>query len=99
MADREPPYDPYIPSGSGNPGQNGGNQRTAVLQAVSRPGTLFTVMDSLLGGCDCFSYLRPCSPWDGYTSGLVERECDRVHVQQVLFSNEIVLTSGSFTAN
>jgi len=33
MADRDPPYDPYIPSGSGNPGQNGGNQRTAALQA------------------------------------------------------------------
>lgn len=35
MADREPPYDPYIPSG-GAPGvQAGGNQRTAALQAVS----------------------------------------------------------------
>jgi vesicle-associated membrane protein 4 len=33
MADRDPPYDPYIPSGSGNPPQNGGNQRTAALQA------------------------------------------------------------------
>lgn len=37
MADREPPYDPYIPSASapagGSSGQNG-NQRTAVLQAV-----------------------------------------------------------------
>ncbi|MCJ1374091.1 SNAP receptor, synaptobrevin [Loxospora ochrophaea] len=37
MADREPPYDPYIPAGQqGAPGsnaQNGGNQRTAALQA------------------------------------------------------------------
>ncbi|KAK2747236.1 SNAP receptor, synaptobrevin [Onygenales sp. PD_40] len=34
MADREQPYDPYIPSGSNNPSaQNGGNQRTAALQA------------------------------------------------------------------
>jgi len=38
MADREQPYDPYIPSGGqgGAPAQhNGGNQRTAALQAVS----------------------------------------------------------------
>jgi hypothetical protein len=38
MADRELPYDPYIPSGGqgGAPAQqNGGNQRTAALQAVS----------------------------------------------------------------
>lgn len=38
MADREQPYDPYIPSGGaqgGNGAQNGGNQRTAALQAVS----------------------------------------------------------------
>ena len=38
MADREAPYDPYIPSGAGAPGgsqgQHGGNQRTAALQAV-----------------------------------------------------------------
>ena len=38
MADREQPYDPYIPSG-GQGGQQGGqqpgNQRTAALQAVS----------------------------------------------------------------
>lgn len=42
MADREPPYDPYIPAGGaggaagagGNSAQNG-NQRTAALQAVS----------------------------------------------------------------
>ncbi|KAA6413717.1 MAG: synaptobrevin [Lasallia pustulata] len=37
MADREAPYDPYIPSGAGAPGgsqgQHGGNQRTAALQA------------------------------------------------------------------
>jgi len=33
MAEREPPYDPYIPSGSGNGVQNSGNQRTAALQA------------------------------------------------------------------
>jgi vesicle-associated membrane protein 4 len=37
MADREQPYDPYIPAGGGQPnggapGQNG-NQRTAALQA------------------------------------------------------------------
>lgn len=39
MAGREPPYDPYIPSGSGgageHSGQNGENPRTAALQAVS----------------------------------------------------------------
>jgi len=42
MADREQPYDPYIPSG-GQPGAGaaggptaGGNSRTAALQAVSR---------------------------------------------------------------
>jgi hypothetical protein len=37
MADREQPYDPYIPSGGAQPGagaQAGGNQRTAALQAV-----------------------------------------------------------------
>jgi vesicle-associated membrane protein 4 len=38
MADREPQYDPYIPSGgsagAGNH-QAPGNQRTAALQAVS----------------------------------------------------------------
>ncbi|KAJ9200938.1 hypothetical protein DTO166G4_7579 [Paecilomyces variotii] len=31
MADREQPYDPYIPSGGSAP--SGGNQRTAALQA------------------------------------------------------------------
>lgn len=38
MADREQPYDPYIPAGGSNnaaPGAQGqGNQRTAALQAV-----------------------------------------------------------------
>ncbi|KAF2872970.1 synaptobrevin-domain-containing protein [Massariosphaeria phaeospora] len=34
MADREQPYDPYIPSGGPNQGGPGqGNQRTAALQA------------------------------------------------------------------
>ena len=38
MADREQPYDPYIPSGSGQGGESGqnngnGNQRTAALHA------------------------------------------------------------------
>ncbi|KAF2190507.1 synaptobrevin [Zopfia rhizophila CBS 207.26] len=37
MADREQPYDPYIPSGgnanAGGQGQGQGNQRTAALQA------------------------------------------------------------------
>ncbi|KAL1998003.1 hypothetical protein VTN02DRAFT_223 [Thermoascus thermophilus] len=36
MADREQPYDPYIPSGSSAPGgsaTHSGNQRTAALQA------------------------------------------------------------------
>ncbi|KAF2135977.1 uncharacterized protein K452DRAFT_259808 [Aplosporella prunicola CBS 121167] len=34
MADREQPYDPYIPSGGNNAaGANGGNHRTAALQA------------------------------------------------------------------
>lgn len=36
MADREPPYDPYIPSGGAAPGGSAapsGNQRTAALQA------------------------------------------------------------------
>lgn len=40
MAGREQPYDPYIPAGgsapgAGNSAQDGGNQRTAALQAVS----------------------------------------------------------------
>ena len=35
MADREPPYDPYIPSGG--QGGSAGNQRTAALQAVGIP--------------------------------------------------------------
>ena len=39
MANREQPYDPYIPAGgsapSGSAAQDGGNQRTAALQAVS----------------------------------------------------------------
>lgn len=39
MASRDPPYDPYIPAGTGASGgeysgQNGGNTRTAALQAV-----------------------------------------------------------------
>ena len=35
MADREAPYDPYIPAGGqGGGGQQPGNQRTAALQAV-----------------------------------------------------------------
>ena len=38
MAERDGPYDPYIPAngaqGASN-GQAGGNQRTAALQAVS----------------------------------------------------------------
>lgn len=35
MADREQPYDPYIPSnGQGGGQQQPGNQRTAALQAV-----------------------------------------------------------------
>lgn len=37
MADREQPYDPYIPSGghaAGSTTAPGGNQRTAQLQAV-----------------------------------------------------------------
>ncbi|EEA22671.1 Vesicle membrane receptor protein (v-SNARE) [Talaromyces marneffei ATCC 18224] len=38
MADREPPYDPYIPAGGAAPGGSAaaapsGNQRTAALQA------------------------------------------------------------------
>ncbi|KKY22434.1 putative synaptobrevin [Diplodia seriata] len=33
MADREQPYDPYIPSGGNASQNNGGNQRTAALQA------------------------------------------------------------------
>jgi hypothetical protein len=40
MADREQPYDPYIPSGGAQNGagaQAGGNQRTAALQAVRAP--------------------------------------------------------------
>lgn len=41
MADREQPYDPYIPTGhgasGGTAGQNGNNQRTAALQAVGSP--------------------------------------------------------------
>ena len=41
MADREPPYDPYIPSGgAGQSGGAGGNARTAALQAVSSPSPL-----------------------------------------------------------
>jgi len=47
MANREQPYDPYIPAGGaphgGNTAQDGGNQRTAALQAVCDilPSTLF----------------------------------------------------------
>lgn len=47
MADREQPYDPYIPSGSSAPGgsaTHGGNQRTAALQAVGSPLGLGFVM-------------------------------------------------------
>ena len=36
MADREQPYDPYVPSGQRGAGAQGGNQRTAQLQAVSQ---------------------------------------------------------------
>ena len=47
MADREQPYDPYIPSGqsapAGSNAQHGGNQRTAALQAVSRNFFVFGV--------------------------------------------------------
>lgn len=48
MADREQPYDPYVPSGQhggGNAGQ-GGNQRTAQLQAV---GYCSIYSDSIFG--------------------------------------------------
>ena len=56
MADREQPYDPYIPSGQSAPAahatQNGGNQRTAALQAVcpSVPCDIATSEISILDG-------------------------------------------------
>lgn len=34
MAEREQPYDPYIPTGGQEGAQPAGNQRTAALQAV-----------------------------------------------------------------
>jgi len=34
----EQPYDPYIPSGQTGGASRDGNQRTAALQAVRRPG-------------------------------------------------------------
>lgn len=68
MADREQPYDPYIPSGgannanAGGAGQNG-NHRTAALQAVGfdmhfryeRHCGVFVGLD---GHCDTFNVLR-----------------------------------------
>lgn len=62
MADREQPYDPYIPSGGagqqGAQGQNG-NVRTAALQAVRTPIILrglqgaFATLAVLWSGCWC----------------------------------------------
>jgi len=49
MADREQPYDPYIPSGGAQGGagaQAGGNQRTAALQAVRASFRLFPLLVS-----------------------------------------------------
>ena len=55
MADREAPYDPYIPSGAGAPGgsqgQHGGNQRTAALQAV---GSHYTFCHTCDVADDCY---------------------------------------------
>ena len=34
MADREQPYDPYMPKQGDGQGQQNGNHRTAALQAV-----------------------------------------------------------------
>ena len=52
MADREPPYDPYIPAGgaaAGGSAAPSGNQRTAALQAVSST-TAETVLQYNLPG-------------------------------------------------
>lgn len=50
MAEREQPYDPYIPSGGqGGAQPAGGNQRTAALQAVR------AIQKSIQSGCDGMS--------------------------------------------
>lgn len=53
MADREAPYDPYIPSGAaapgGSQGQHGGNQRTAALQAVGSSSSVCHSHDGVNG--------------------------------------------------
>jgi hypothetical protein len=104
MADREQPYDPYIPSGSGNAPQTGGNQRTAALQAVSIPGT-----PSLLWWNNLPRWLLisigednslPFFPLSGirgmvFRLVLVEQGCDRVH----RFGNENSTDIWILTAN
>ena len=68
MADREQPYDPYIPSGGSQGGagaQAGGNQRTAAIQAVSL--SLLNLSTSF--GCGSSAALMPLrrtnSPFSG----------------------------------
>jgi hypothetical protein len=65
MADREQPYDPYIPAG-GNANAGGsagrdGNQRTAALQAVSHskyPTQLYFAHARDPDSTNCILYIR-----------------------------------------
>lgn len=52
MADREQPYDPYIPSGgnAGGASANGGNTRTAALQAVGHLSVHMSICAAAVGG-------------------------------------------------
>lgn len=59
MASRDPPYDPYIPAGTGASGgeysgQNGGNTRTAALQAVGASYVLYLIQR--VASIDTFLY-------------------------------------------
>lgn len=59
MASRDPPYDPYIPAGTGASGgeysgQNGGNTRTAALQAVGDSYVLY--LPQRVASIDAFLY-------------------------------------------
>ena len=74
MADREQPYDPYIPSGGagqqGAQGQNG-NMRTAALQAVRYHHICATCRVNVRQSRRCRESRR-CSRGAGASLGLVD---------------------------
>ncbi|PGG99425.1 hypothetical protein AJ79_08541 [Helicocarpus griseus UAMH5409] len=77
MADREQPYDPYIPSGSSQPAGhsgNGGNQRTAALQAVGLSSSLPPLNRSSQHLQSTVAAALPAESWHAFTLPLYSRE-------------------------